>query len=405
MRVLLSVYAMSPCRGGEPGNSWKLAVALADRGVDVDVLCTPLAASDAEMVGSMPEHLRVLPVGSHVPPVDPSNVLAEYWHYVRWQRQSLRVAREAMAHHRYDVVHHYSWGSLLWGSPLARLGLPMLFGPVSGGVTVHPALRPALSWRARVTERVRGLVVTAVRFDPLARSTVRRVCTVPNDSATRGLVERMGGVVDPVFRLQDTIAPEWFERDILPLADRRPRSVLWVARFIERKGPSLALRAVALMPPDVRVTMVGDGPELARCKELAVDLGVSDRIEFTGRVSHERFRELAAEHSVFLFSPIRDTFGGQLVEAASQGTPVVAIRQHGVRDHLSDACGVLVEPGDPASTAGALAQGVVDLLGDDERWANASGAARERAAGFLLERVVESTLESYERVVSGSSAA
>lgn len=404
MRVLLSVYAVSPSRGGEPGNSWKLACALAERGIDVDVLCTPPDRGDAERIAAAPARLRVIPVGSYVPPADPSNVVVEYWQYVRWQWRSVAVARAEMSRVAYDLVHHYSWGSLLWGSPLVRLGVPVLYGPVGGGVVMNPAARAGLGWRTRLRELLRTSIVSAVRFDPLARATVRRARTVVHDASTARLVERMGGEVDPVYRLQDTLAPEWFEHEVAPLVARRPRSVLWVARLIERKGPELALRSLAVMPPDVTLTMVGDGPLMARCRSLAEQLGVSDRVEFTGRVAHESFRELAASHCVFLFSPIRDTFGGQVVEAASQGTPVVAIRQHGIAEHLSESCGALVEPGGLDSMAESLATAVFHLLDDASRWSAASAAAREQARSFLLERVVDATIASYERLISECGA-
>ena len=402
MRVLLSVYAISPTRGGETGNSWKLACALAERGIDVDVLCTPPSDADAVLVGMAPPRLRVLPVGTYVPPIDPCSVVDEYWQYLRWQRRAVTVALDAMTNTRYDLVHHYSWGSLVWGSPLWKLGLPMLFGPVGAGVVADRSMRASMTWRGRLLEEVRAIVLAAMRWNPMARTTVRRARSVVQNAATQVLVERMGGEVDSGFRLQDTLASEWFDGDVIALEGRRPRSVLWVGRFMAHKGPNLALEVCAALPPDVRLTMVGDGPDLEWCRALARQLGVSDRVEFTGRVPHDEVRRLAAEHAIFLFTSIRDTFGGQVAEAAALGTPVVAIRQHGVRDHLSDSCGVLVEVGDVASTVVDLADGVLQLLNDPQRWAIASSAAREVAMTFTVDHVVAATVASYERLVRES---
>lgn len=401
MRVLLSVYAVSPSRGGEPGNSWKLARGLAERGLEVVVLCTPPADADRVLVDEVGLPLRVLTVGDHVPPVDPTSRIDEYRQYAAWQRQSLEVARQACVTQSFDLVHHYSWGSLAFGSPLWRLGLPMVFGPVGGGAVAARGLRGEFGPLDRLVESVRAATVAAVRWNPRARAVVRRSTVLVNERDTGRLVERLGGGVSVPW-LQDTIDPSWLGGVPVARADRR-RTVLWAARFLPRKGPTLAVRAFALLPPDVEMTMVGDGPELERSRRLAASLGVADRIRFVGRVPHGRLRELMSDHAVFLFSSLRETFGGQVAEAAACGTPVVAIRQHGVGDHVPDGCGVLVDPGDVGSTAAALADGMVALLDDDDRWAAASSAARSFSLDFSTDRRVEAMLALYERVVSGSS--
>jgi glycosyltransferase involved in cell wall biosynthesis len=377
-----------------------LAHGLAERGVEVDVVCTPPAPIDRTEVAAAPSQLRLLTVGDHVPPADPSNRLVEYWQYRRWQRRSVKVAEAAVAARHYDLVHHYSWGSLLWGSPLWRCGLPMVFGPVGGGAVASGALRGAMRRRDQVFEAARGLASSSIRLDPLARAVVRRSTVLVNETATGRLVTALGGSV-AVTVLQDTIDPRWLR--VTP-TDRsgRGRSVLWAARFLPRKGPTLAVEVAARLPLDVRLTMVGDGPEMGRCRALAEERGVAERIDFVGRVSHDHLRALMERHAVFLYTSIRDTFGGQVAEAAACGTPLVAIRQHGIADHVPPSCGVLVEPDSVAATVASLAEGVRVLLDDHDRWHGASEAARSFASEFSTDRRVEAMMELYERIVSGA---
>ena len=77
---------------------------------------------------------------SHVPVPRFSKLLWAYDIYGRWQDAALRLV-EAQAQ-QYDVVHHVTYGGLHLGSPLWRLPIPLVYGPIGGGQTA-----PASYWR------------------------------------------------------------------------------------------------------------------------------------------------------------------------------------------------------------------------------------------------------------------
>ncbi len=92
-----------------------------------------------------------------------------------------------------------------------------------------------------------------------------------------------------------------------------------------------------------------------------------------------------------------ESFGMVLTRAFSCATPVVASNIEGyaqVADH--DETGILVPPGD----VDALAEAVIELLGDEERRRAFGAAARTAAEAYSWDRIARRLLDVYERLVA-----
>jgi len=111
--------------------------------------------------------------------------------------------------------------------------------------------------------------------------------------------------------------------------------------------------------------MAGQGDEADALRAQAVELGVADRIEFPGRLPHERVVELLQSLDLAVTpSTCQESFGVAAIEASACELPVVATRVGGVSEAVLDGeTGLLVPPGDP----GALADACLELLADPER--------------------------------------
>jgi 2-deoxystreptamine N-acetyl-D-glucosaminyltransferase/2-deoxystreptamine glucosyltransferase len=115
--------------------------------------------------------------------------------------------------------------------------------------------------------------------------------------------------------------------------------------------------------------IVGDGPELARLRRRAADLGVEGHCLFPGiRRDVEGIYPLL---DVFVLPSVREPFGLTLLEAMATGLPVVATAAGGPPDFVRHGVnGLLVPPRD----VGALARAVESVLAD-------APLARRLAAG------------------------
>jgi glycosyltransferase involved in cell wall biosynthesis len=148
-----------------------------------------------------------------------------------------------------------------------------------------------------------------------------------------------------------------------------PFQLLFVGRLVERKGVHVLLEAVAALKeePDLRLVVVGEGPERAALTGIAERLGIADRVEFTGPISREELRTRYSRCDAFVLPAIRDSkgdvegLGVVLIEALLQGKPVIASESGGIVDIVRDGdTGLLVPSGDSAALAEAIARYIDD---------------------------------------------
>ena len=183
--------------------------------------------------------------------------------------------------------------------------------------------------------------------------------------------------------------PASFPPDPAPPAARESRSqVLLLGRLTSGKGGVTAVRAAALAQRELgrplQLTVAGDGPELARCKALANELGIST--EFTGWVGPER-RLAVLRNSDVLLVPSRwpEPFGIVGIEAASLGVPAVAYPVGGMVDWLRPG-----ESGELAQSTGfdpgALGHALARALGDPSHYRALQLGAWRMAHEFSGER-------------------
>lgn len=140
----------------------------------------------------------------------------------------------------------------------------------------------------------------------------------------------------------------------------------FAGRLVGWKGLAVALKALAeptLRDADLKLLLIGDGPERTRLERLARDLGVCDRVVFHDPVPHGLLPAYYAAADVGVFPSIGDeAFGITIAEAMSCGKPVIASYVGGIPEVVGNegSCGMLVPPGDPIALSAAMRQLVED---------------------------------------------
>jgi glycosyltransferase involved in cell wall biosynthesis len=167
--------------------------------------------------------------------------------------------------------------------------------------------------------------------------------------------------------------------------------VIYVGRLAAEKREDVLLTGVARMR-DVQVAIVGVGPEMESLKSMAEQLGMSHRVQWYGYVAwgEQLFAHLRQATALLLCS---ETEGLPLVliEAMSQGVPVIATRVGGIPELVEDqVSGLLVDPGNPSQVERAVAK----MLDPETRKRLAEGAltaanlhTTERQLGRVLEAI------------------
>lgn len=173
----------------------------------------------------------------------------------------------------------------------------------------------------------------------------------------------------------------------------------FIGSFYAYEGLPLLLEALPRVRADaeVRLLLVGGGPDEARLKQRARELGISPRVVFVGRVPHEQVARYYSLVDVFVY-PRYSMRLTELVtplkplEAMAQGRLVVASDVGGHRELIRDGeTGVLFRAGDAAS----LASQVSELLARPQQWPVIRAAARRFVE---VERNWSASVARYEQV-------
>jgi glycosyltransferase involved in cell wall biosynthesis len=133
------------------------------------------------------------------------------------------------------------------------------------------------------------------------------------------------------------------------------------------------------LPEDVELLICGDGPELEPWRELALSLGLEERVHFRGNVPHELVPKHVRAADIFILYSRYEGLSHTLIEVQTLGTPAVASAVCGNPEVISDGeSGRLVGVDDAAGLAAALRE----LLEDEAQRAAFSVAGVAASARF-----------------------
>ncbi|HVT75320.1 MAG TPA: glycosyltransferase family 4 protein [Candidatus Paceibacterota bacterium] len=108
------------------------------------------------------------------------------------------------------------------------------------------------------------------------------------------------------------------------------------SRLVAKNAVGDIIGALAYLPANVKLLVLGSGPLEADLKEQATDLSVADRVIFKGFVPHELLSGYLQASDVFVRPSLSEGFGNSFVEAMAAGVPVIATRAGGIVDFLRD---------------------------------------------------------------------
>ena len=178
------------------------------------------------------------------------------------------------------------------------------------------------------------------------------------------------------------------------------RMVVSVMRLVAQKAPHVLLDALARLPPDLLLVVVGEGPLREALERDAARLGVVERVRWLGWRTD--VGDLIAAADAFALSSVWEAVALAAQEAVQLGTPVAATDVGGMSELIADRrSGRLVAAGDAASLAAAIAEVACTETG--RRYAER--AARDYEERFSRSRAMARLKDAYRRLAAGSARA
>lgn len=292
----------------------------------------------------------------------------------------------------FDVVHDIQ--SLGFGLIAVKLsGVPVV-------TTVHHPLTVDL--RASINQPGKNFVdvMGSIEFYPVLMQAfvARRLDAVLTSSkaSKKELIADFRIKADKIRIVGNGIELEHFNE--LPYVKRSNNLLLFVG-YVDgpQKGFYYLLKALKLLPKHIELIAVDD-PNRFWAPMWIKELGLENRVKFTGKVSDEELLKLYSQSTITVISSLYEGFGLPAVEALCCGSAVVATRTGALPEIIEHGVtGLLVPPKDPQAIAEAV---MYFLLNEDARLASVKEGRNRVAQNFSWEKIAEKTEAVYKEVIS-----
>lgn len=371
MRVLQVSKFYPPVMGGIESVAWELTEGLRRQGVDVEVLCA---------------HHRLLGVaegGPGLPQIRRAGSLGQMLSTSIVPTMPVHLAR--MAAHA-DIVH------LHMPDPMAAAAF----------WAARPRAPLVVHWHSDVIRQRLALKV----YEPLQEWLLARAAAVvatspPYADASAPLRRWRDKVAVVPIGISDNRGLQHGEKAAAIRQRYRGRRLVFaLGRMTYYKGFDVLVEAAAALPEDCAVMIGGDGEMLEHFRTMVARRGLTGKVHLLGHVLDDDLASHFEACDVFcMASTVRaEAYGVAILEAMVMGKPVVAtdIPGSGVPwVNLHGQTGLNVAAGD----AGALAQALNRLLGDEALRLRMGAAARQRyEQEFGAELMTRRTLDLYRRL-------
>ncbi len=428
LRVLVSAYACNPYRGSEDGVGWGWIRAIATRH-DVHVITADFQREHVERwQGEYPEdearvtfhyvtrrwfHYRPTKAWTRIESsfLKPLMNLA----YAQWLRDGARLAAALHEPRAFDLVHLVTYVGYRFPGRYDQLGIPFVWGPIGGLENTPWRFLPSLGFGGCIYYAARNVVNSIQKRCLPSPKRAFRTAEGGVIAATEGIrreIKRHYGAaseVIPEIGLPQAVGATWKERDA-----GAPLRITWSGEHLPGKALPFLLRALAQLDAasatdaaravDWHLVVLGHGRSTRAWRGLAARLGLADRIRWTGWVERDAALEHMRSSHLFAITSLKDLTSTVLLEALSEGLPVVCPDHCGFSNIVDETCGIKVPLRSPKQFRRGLAAAIERIAGDEAHRRILSRGARRRAADYTWDEKASRVHGVYGRVMAVHAA-
>lgn len=177
---------------------------------------------------------------------------------------------------------------------------------------------------------------------------------------------------------------------------RKDWEIISVAALKPVKALSYLITAMEHLN-DIKLAIIGDGPERENLKALSLNLGLNNRVFFFGQVDHSMIWNYLQRAEVFVLPSLSEGTPRAILEAMACGLPIVATNVGGIPEVITDGVnGFLVTPRDEK----ALAKAIQKVLTDENFRNRASTKNRNLAKQYSM-RIIGQRMFNYLKSIAG----
>ncbi len=369
MKVAMLGWEYPPFKvGGLGTHCYGLTRSLADKDVKIDFYMP----KTKHKFDNDKDNLKIIEVGeTEIFPYDrpEDKELAGQFFEAVYRYNDLLVSR---VKGKYDAIHCHDWLTMKAGVAIKeKTGIPLV-------LTVHSTEYDRSGW-----------IYPNQWFIDIEREGMEKADKIIAVShfTKRVIVEKYGIHPDKITVVHNAVYPigEGEKKNI----------VLFLGRLTIQKGPEFFLKTAkkVLEYENTKFVVAGIGDMLPKLINQAVDMGISNNIIFTGKLTEEEVRHIYQISSVYVMPSVSEPFGITALEAISAGTPTIVSKTAGVSEAFQNCLRTDFWDTDE------MANKIIALLRYDALRKTINENSKKEIDLFTWDRVAEKTFDVYTGVV------
>ena len=305
-----------------------------------------------------------------------------------------KLVKKIVKDKQIDLIHEPAPVSAVQPSAMFGFGVPVLIGPMNGGMSFPPAFQYMAGWSERILYQFIRMFTSAYNLI-IPGKFFADVLLVANQRTLRALPKlRLGKVIElvenGVFSVLDT--PK-------PVSQSSQINVLYVGSLIDLKMIDIAIDAVMKCNGDIKLTILGDGLLRGHLMEYA-QTNAAGKVQFLGAVPHAEINQHYDSADVFVLPSVRECGGAVVLEAMARGLPVIAVNWGGPADYITEETGFLIDPKSRTYMVEEFAR-IIEQLAEQPllRYKIGEAAIQRVKQHFLWDKKIHDIVDIYQKVI------
>ena len=401
MKILLSAYACEPNKGSEPGVGWSWATEYAKQHqvwvVTRDNNEPTIKKYLEEKTEYNNENLHFIYVGL------PKKLT--FWKkgrrgmrlfYMLWQRKAAKVVQELNKKEHFDFVQHVTFVSYTQPSYMYKVGVPLIWGPVSGGEDIPKGIKIKMNKKEAIVEAVRKASQTLALYTPSIRKTMKTAKIIL--TATEETRQRIPQKYQKKTHIMPAIGIEQMPEPIQKCKTEKIK-IIMAGRLIYWKAFDIGIKAflqIAEQYPEIELHILGEGNQKKKLQKFAGKY-LDNRVFFEKAVQHDEIYQFYSQFDLFVNTTLRDSGCMTMMEAMSVGVPCIAIATGGPGVLLDEFKESTVIGDNYEECVDKISKCIEELIADEQKRQQQSTLQRKSIQEkFVLKKKCEMILQLIE---------
>ena len=292
-------------------------------------------------------------------------IFGQFLHLVT-QIRARKVVKQMIAEQGIQIVFEPTPITPKGISFMYDMGVPVVIGPMCGGLNLPPAFEYMDSLVTRLAISA-GRYLSLIGHRLVPGKLQAEALLVGNERTAKVLPSGYKGKVYQVVESGVDLA-RWEPKNYSDPDPSKPVRFVFCGRFVDWKGAQFlveAFKPVAERTNSV-LEMIGDGELKTSIEAKVAELGIQERVNFHGRQPLDLCMNIITDSDVYVMPSLRECGGLALLEAMAIGLPIIATNWAGPAEYLNETCGILVEPTSREAFLDGLAAAMIRLAQSPE---------------------------------------